>query len=81
MATELLSIGYPIQMVSGTIYALPSVPVRMFCETTTATIQQSNLVTFTTSTTMTLTQGQCDLSGGFVRSTGATVNVKLTKLS
>lgn len=79
MATELLQIGVVTTLVQNTIYALPAVQTRLFCETTTAVIQQSNLVAFTTSSAVTLSDGMANLAGAFVRCTSGNVNIKLAR--
>lgn len=82
MATEVLSMGYPLTMTQNTIYALPSVPVRLFTETTAAVIKLSNIAAMTTTTTITLTTGISDvLPAGFIQCTSGTINVKLVKMA
>lgn len=79
MATELLQTGIVSAITQNTIYALPARQCRIFCETTTAVIQQSNLVAFTTPAAVTLSDGMAVLGGGFIRCTSGNVNIKLTK--
>jgi hypothetical protein len=79
VATELLLTGIVTPIIQNTIYALPSLRTRIFCETTTAVIQQSNLVAFTTAAAVTLTDGMADLAGGFIRCTSGNVNIKLVR--
>lgn len=79
MPTELLSIGQPILITQNVVYALPSSRVRLFCETTTAVIQQSNTVAFTTNAAVTLGDGMQDLAGAFIRCTSGSVIIKLAK--
>lgn len=71
MATQLLSIGYPQPITQNTIYALPSRRVVMFSDATSPTFQQSNTVDFTANAAVTLTNGQAELCGGFLRCTSA----------
>lgn len=77
--TELISVGQPFAMIQNTVYALPSSRSVIFCETTTAIIQMSNLVAFTTSASVTLTNGQASVAGLFIRCTSGTVNVVVKK--
>ena len=73
MATELLSIGYVIPLTQNVVFALPSRRVLMFSDASvTPTFQQSSLQAFTTSTTITLANGQAELAGGFIRVTTTT---------
>ena len=79
MATELLQIGVVTLLTQNVIYALPYKRTRIFCETTTAVIQQSNLVAFTTTSAVTLTDGMADLAGAFIRCTSGNVNIRLVR--
>jgi len=72
MPTELLSIGYPISIIQNTIYALPARRVLMFSDAAAPTFFQSNTVAFTVSVAVTLTNGEAELAGGFIRCTSAT---------
>jgi len=72
MPQQLLSIGYPIAIVQNTIYALPARRVLMFCDGVAPTFQQSSDVAFTANVAVTLTAGQAELAGGFLRCTSAT---------
>lgn len=71
MPTEVLSIGYPIPIVQNTIYALPSRRVLMFSDAAGPTFFQSNTLAFTVSVAVVLTNGEAELSGGFIRCTSA----------
>jgi hypothetical protein len=71
MPTQLLSIGYPNPITQNTIYALPARRVLMFCQDAAPTFFQSADVTFAVSVAVTLTNGQAELAGGFIRCTSA----------
>jgi hypothetical protein len=78
MATELITIGVVFSMVQNTIYALPPKRCLLFTDGATPTIQQSTTVAFTANVVVTLTAGQAEVAGGFIRQTNlATCNVIL----
>lgn len=77
---ELLTIGPVTSLVQNTIYALPASRVLLFTDGVAPTIQQSTTVAFTANVAVTLTAGQAELAGGFLRCTNlATCNVTLKK--
>ena len=72
MPTGLLSCGYPYTITQNVVYALPVVKTTVFCGDSAPTLEQSNTVDFTAKSAVTLTAGQAQLAGGFIRSTGPT---------
>lgn len=79
MATEKIPLGSIFSMVQNTIYALPQRRVLLFTDGATPTIQQSTTVAFTANVAVTLTGGQAELAGPFVRQTNlATCNVVIS---
>lgn len=70
MPTEVISIGPVFSMVQNTIYALPAPRVLLFT-TGAPTIEQANDVAFTAPVAVTLTGGQAELGGRFLRCTSA----------
>jgi hypothetical protein len=70
--TEALQLGYPIPITQNVIYALPPRRCLMFSQDNGPTFFQSNEVGFTTSVAVTLSSGQCELAGGFLKCTSAT---------
>jgi hypothetical protein len=80
MATELIPVGPVFSMVQNTIYALPASRVLLFTDGAAPTIQQSTTAAFTANVAVTLTGGQAEIAGGFIRQTNlATCNVTLKK--
>ncbi len=80
MPTEMLSMGYPILMVAATTYALPVVPVTLYCDTV-STFSQSATVGFTVTTGLTVTAGLASpVAGAFIRCS-TTTNIVLKRLS
>lgn len=81
MATEQITCGPVFSMVQSTIYALPPIRVLLFTDGAAPTIQQSMTVAFTANVAVTLTGGQAELAGGFIRQTNlATCNVTLKRM-
>jgi len=79
MPTQLLSCGPITPLLQNVAYALPAVQCTLFSDTTTPAFQQSNTSTFTANVALTLTNGQVQVVGGFLRATavgGATVILK-----
>lgn len=82
MPTELLSIGYPTPINQNQIYALPARRVLMFSDAAGPTFFQSNTLAFTVSVAVTLTNGEAELAGGFLRCTSAAPgNITLKAMS
>jgi hypothetical protein len=80
MPTNTVPMGSVFPMVQNTIYALPPVKCTLFTDATTPTIQQSLTVAFTANVALTLTGGQADVNGGFIRLTSSgPVNVLLKR--
>jgi hypothetical protein len=75
--TECLQIGYPLTLVQNTIYALPAKRCLLFCDTAGAALELSNTVAFSADVNLTLTDGQHEVAGGFIRSTAAAALVVL----
>jgi len=79
MPTQLLSPGSPVTLLQNVVYGLPVVQCTLFTDTTTPALQQSNTATFTANVALTLTNGQVQVVGGFLRATavgGALVVLK-----
>lgn len=75
---ELLSTG-TVALVQNQIYALTPNKVTLFTDATTPVIQHSTTAGFTANVAVTLTAGQADVAGGFLRTTSAGVTVCLSK--
>lgn len=82
MATRLLSIGYVQSVAQNEILALPARRCLFFTDAAAPTIQQANDVAFATPLALTLTNGEAEVGGGFLRVTSAgPVNVMLKALA
>ena len=75
--TTLLSVGYVQPMVQNQVYALPARHCKLFTDTAAATLVQSDTLAFTVSVTLTLTDGQADVAGGFIKCTSGAINISL----
>jgi hypothetical protein len=76
---EKLNLGLN-SMVQNTIYALPAVRVTLFTDATTPTIQTSNTDVFIANAAVTLTAGQGEPLGAFIRvTTAGPINVMLKR--
>ena len=67
-----LTLGAPIAITQNEIYALPAKRCLLFSDAVTPTFFQSNTEAFTASIAVTLTAGQAELAGGFLKCTSAT---------
>ena len=65
--TTLLTIGPPHTITQNVVYALPA--RRCLLMSSTSGIEQANDVAFTTPVALTLTSGQAEVAGGFIRCT------------
>ena len=80
MPTASLATGQIHSLVQNTVYALPPVQCVLYTDATTPTLQQSLTSTFTANTAVTLTTGQAEVNGGFLRLTSAgPINVILKR--
>jgi hypothetical protein len=80
MPTEVLPLGVVFSMLQNVVYALPASRCVLFTDGAAPTIQQSTTLAFTTNVPVVLTNGQMELSGGYIRCTNlATCNVILKK--
>lgn len=80
MPTELLPIGPVVTLLQNVVYALPASRCLLFTDGAAPTLQQSSTVTFTANVAVVLTNGQAEVSGGFIRCTNlATCNITLKK--
>lgn len=80
--TQLLSIGYVQTLVQNQVYALPACRVLLHTDAATPTIVQSDVAAFTTSTAITLVDGEAEVGGAFIKCTSAgPINVILKALS
>lgn len=77
MPTSYIQIGPPFAMTQNVIYAVPGRRCLLMCDTGAATIQQSNDVAFSANAALTLSSGQAEIAGGFIRCTSGNVNVTL----
>jgi len=81
MPTEVILAGVPFVLVQNVVYALPSIRCLLFTDATTPTIQQSTTLAFTANVALTLTGGQVEVAGGFIRQTNlSTCNILLKKI-
>jgi len=79
MPTLVIPLGPPTTLLQNVVYALPAVQCTLFTDTTTPALQQSNTGAFTANVALTLTNGQVQVVGGFLRATavgGALVTLK-----
>jgi hypothetical protein len=78
--TTLISAGPAFTMLQNVVYALPASRCLLFCQTAAPVLEMSNELAFTTVVTpLTLTNGQCEVAGAFIRSTavgGAIITLK-----
>jgi len=80
MPTTQLQFGQVEAMVQSTIYALPMSRALLFTTDTTATVQQSNTLSFAASVPVVVTTGQAEVAGGFIRCTTGAINVMLKRM-
>jgi hypothetical protein len=79
MPTTKLNVGVN-SLVQNQIYALPSIRVMAFTDGAAPTLQQSSDLAFTANVAVTLTGGQAELNGGFLKMTSATpINLVLKR--
>lgn len=71
MATRLLSVGYVQSIAQNEVVALPARRSLFFTDAAAPTIQTANDPSFATPIAMTLTNGSCEVAGGFLRCTSA----------
>lgn len=74
MPTQKINPGVVFSMTQNIAFALPSKRCLLFTDATTPTIQQSTDVAFTANVAVTLTAGQAELAGAFIRCTSGTIN-------
>ncbi len=75
---DILSLGRVIVMPQNIVFALPPVRALLFTDGVAPTIQQSTDVGFTANVAVTLTGGQAEVAGGFLRQTNlANMNIIL----
>jgi hypothetical protein len=67
----------PNAIVQNQIYALPARRALFFTDATTPTIQQSTDPAFGTNAALTLTNGQAEVAGGFIRCTTGNINCNI----
>jgi len=79
MPTPQLQVGYPQTMVVGTVYALPASRCLFFAGGT-GTFTQSSDAAFTVPVALTLTSGQAEVSGAFIKCAVADTVVTVKKL-
>jgi len=80
MPTNTLATGQIHSLVQNTVYALPPVRCMLFTDATTPTLQQSLTAAFTANVAVTLTAGQSECNGGFIRlTTAGPINVILKR--
>ncbi len=71
-----LPIGPVVVMQATVVYAAPGKKSTMFAEGT-PTIQQSNTIDMINNTPLVFTNGQSEITGAFVRATGADAKVRV----
>lgn len=74
---DYISPGVVTPITQNTIYALPTKCVVLFTDNTSPTIQQSDDSAFTSNVSVTLSGGQAEVSGVFLRCTSGDINVTL----
>lgn len=77
MPTQYIQIGPVFDVVQNTIYALPNRRCLLMTDGAAATIQQSTDVAFTANAALTLSSGQAEVAGGFMRCTSGNIRVSL----
>jgi len=77
MPTTSLQIGQVEAMTQSTIYAMPVRRALLFTTDTTATVQMSNTVGFSAAVAVTVTTGQAEVAGAFIRCTSGNISVML----
>jgi hypothetical protein len=70
MPTEAISCGPVFSMIQNTVYSLPACHALLFT-TGAPTLQQSTVLAMTAPVSITLTNGQAEVAGGFIRCTSA----------
>lgn len=65
----------------NTIYGLPMSRMLLFTADSTPTIQQSNDIAFGNNVALTLTSGQAEVGGAFIRCTSGNITVCLKRNS
>ena len=75
MATRLLQLGVIEAIAQNEVCALPTRRCLFFTDATTPTIQQSLDPAFGTNAALTLTSGQAEVAGAYIRCTTAGINV------
>jgi hypothetical protein len=75
--TTALMCGPTYTLTQNTAYALPARRCLLFCDAAAPTFTQSTDLAFTVSKALTLTSGQAEVAGGFIKSTGGDVTVTL----
>jgi hypothetical protein len=70
-----ITVGRVLALTQNVVYALPAQRVLLFTDATTPTIQQSLTEAFTANVAVTLSGGQAELAGGFIRCTSGNISV------
>ena len=76
MPTQYIQIGPVFTMTQNVIYAVPGRRCLLFTDSG-GTLQQSTDVGFTANVALTLSSGQAELAGGFIRCTTGDIRVRL----
>lgn len=79
MPTAMLLLGQVQTMAQNVVFALPPMRCVLFCSTAGPTFQQSNDVAFGDNAAVTLSGGQAEVCGGFVRNTNAASAIVILK--
>ena len=77
---ETIMPGQTVSAAQNVIYALPPQRCVVYCDGTSAALEVSNDTTFTTKAALTLTAGQSEANGRFIRSTGAVAQTLTVKI-
>ena len=76
---SLLSCGVAHTLGTNVVYALPVCKTTIFCGDSSPALEQSNVETFLTKSSVTLTGGLGSCAGGFIRATTGTPIVILSR--
>jgi len=80
MPIEQIPTGTIVTLTQNVVYALPTIRALLFIDGTSPTIVQSNTSAFTASLALALgANGQGEVGGGFIKSTGGNVTAILKK--
>lgn len=76
---DLLSCGPTYILLTNVAYALPAVKTTIYSGDAAPALEQSNISTFATKSTLTLTNGSASISGTFIRTTAGPTTITLKR--